>query len=44
MIYTLAEMAKEDPKEFITGVLTLTGIFVGLWASLWFAAILQGRA
>ena len=43
MIKTLVEAAKEDPKEFITGVIAITGVFVGLWASLWFVAIIQGR-
>jgi len=43
MFTTLKEAAKEDPKEFITGIIAITAIFVGLWASLWLVAIIEGR-
>ena len=43
MFITLKEWAKEDPKEFIGSVLFVAGLFVTLWASLWFAAIIEGR-
>lgn len=43
MFITLKEAFKEDPKEVIYSTLLVAGIFVGLWASLWIVAILEGR-
>jgi hypothetical protein len=43
MFNTLKEAFKENPLEVIYGGLFMTSIFVGLWASLWLVAILEGR-
>jgi len=43
MINTVVEAFKEDPKEVIISVLTISSIFALLWAGLWFAAIIEGR-
>ena len=40
MIKTLAQAAKEQPKEFLTGAATLAAIFGALYVGLWFAAAL----
>lgn len=43
MFNTLKEAFKENPLEVIYSSLFIAGIFVGLWASLWLVAILEGR-
>jgi len=39
---TLAQFAKEDPREFVGTIFTLLLIFAFLYFSLWTVHILQG--
>jgi hypothetical protein len=43
MIGTVVEAYKEDPKEVIGMVVTVSSIFALLWAGLWFVAIIEGN-
>jgi hypothetical protein len=43
MFITLNDFRKEDPKEFYGSVAFMIFMFAFLYASLWFAAIIEGR-
>lgn len=43
MVQTLVSWAKEDPKEFVLGVITLAVVFTLFYASMWIGAIIEGR-
>ena len=43
IVKTLIVAAKNDPKEFYTALLSITAVFVFMWASMWIAAILEGN-
>jgi methyl coenzyme M reductase alpha subunit len=43
MVQTLVSWAKEDPKEFVLSVITITAVFTLFYVSIWVGAIIEGR-
>ncbi len=40
---TLAQWAKEDPKDFILNVVTMVALFGLFYVTMWLGAIIEGR-
>lgn len=43
MLKELYTYAKEDPKEFILGFITVSTLFGFFYVLMWFGAIIEGR-
>lgn len=43
MFSALYQYVKEDPKDFILSLVFISVMFFMFWASLWIAAICEGR-